>query len=129
MRGKVFCQIFVITENKCATSHKEIQICQKNNYRSGWKSMVAAKTQMKNASFKASAKKLHKWISKKNDKMKPFMPKLYFKVYVFLSKYDHMFHYMLASREFHQGTATQIHVTKSKETPRDLYFIWVKALL
>lgn len=33
------------------------------------------------------------------------------------------FHYMLASRDFYQGTATQIHVTKSKETPRDLDFI------
>lgn len=50
-------------------------------------------------------------------KLSPLCPNLCFKVYVLFSKYDHMFHYMLASREFHQSTATHIHITKSKETP------------
>lgn len=55
-----FAQFFLIIENKCATSHKEIQICKKITYRSGRKGMITAETEMKNVWFKASAKKLHK---------------------------------------------------------------------
>lgn len=43
---------------------------------------------------------------------------LHFEDYTLFSKYDHIFHYVLASRELYQSAAIEIHVTKSKQTPR-----------
>lgn len=54
--------------------------------------------------------------ARKMTKIRLLYPNLCFKDYILFSKYDHIFHYILASRELYQSTDSEIHVTKSKQT-------------
>lgn len=88
------------------------------HYTSGNKSMIRDKEtqRLKMPGLKLLQRNYINEEARKMTKVRHLCPNLCFKDYTLFSKHDHTFHYILVSRALYQSTATEICVTKSKQT-------------